>query len=63
VIAAVSLVVYVAGVGRTRANVPTALVARGEFVDVVELRSEIRPVKSIVLSAPMQAGELQIVRL
>jgi multidrug efflux pump subunit AcrA (membrane-fusion protein) len=63
VIAAVSLVVYFAGVGRTRANVPTAVVARGEFVDVVELRSEIRPVKSIVLSAPMQSGELQIVRL
>jgi len=63
VIAAVSLVVYFAGVGRTRANVPTAVVSRGEFVDVVELRSEIRPVRSVVVSAPAQAGELQIVRL
>jgi HlyD family secretion protein len=63
VIVALSLVVYFAGVGRTRANVPTAVVTRGEFVDVVELRSEIRPVRSVVLSAPMQAGDLQIVRL
>jgi multidrug efflux pump subunit AcrA (membrane-fusion protein) len=63
VIAAVSLVVYFADVGRTRANVPTAVVSRGEFVDVVELRSEIRPVRSVVVSAPAQAGELQIVRL
>lgn len=63
VIAAVSLVVYFADVGRTRANVPTAVVSRGEFVDVVELRSEIRPVRSVVVSAPTQAGELQIVRL
>ncbi len=38
-------------------------VSRGEFVDVVELRSEIRPVRSVVLNAPTQAGELQIVRL
>jgi multidrug efflux pump subunit AcrA (membrane-fusion protein) len=39
------------------------VVSRGEFVDVVELRSEIRPVRSVVVSAPAQAGELQIVRL
>jgi HlyD family secretion protein len=41
----------------------TAVVTRGEFVDIVELRGEIRPVRSVVLSAPAQAGELQIVRL
>jgi multidrug efflux pump subunit AcrA (membrane-fusion protein) len=43
--------------------VPMAIVTRGEFVDVVELRGEVRPVKSVVLSAPMQAGDLQIIRL
>jgi len=63
VILALSLVAYFAGVGRTRANVPTAVVTRGEFVDVVELRSEIRPVRSVVLGAPTQSGDLQIVRL
>jgi HlyD family secretion protein len=54
---------YVAGVGRPRANVQTAVVSRGEFVDVVELRSDIRPVRSVVLGAPMRSGDLQIVRL
>jgi len=63
VVVAAAVGIYFAGLGRTRANVPTAVVARGEFVDVVELRSEIRPVKSVVLGAPMQAGDLQIVRL
>ena len=42
---------------------PTAEVTRGEFVDTLELRGEIRPLKSIVLTSPMQAGELQIVKL
>ncbi len=60
---AVGLTLSFTGLGRTRANVPTSAVARGEFIDVVELRSEIRPVRSVVLSAPTQAGELQIVRL
>lgn len=44
-------------------DLPTAEVSRGEFVDALEVRGEIRPVKSVVLAAPMQAGELQIVRL
>jgi RND family efflux transporter MFP subunit len=44
-------------------DVPTADVARGDFVDYVQLRGDIRPAKSIVLSAPTDAGELQIVKL
>jgi multidrug efflux pump subunit AcrA (membrane-fusion protein) len=63
IVLAVVAAIYFTGLGRTRASVPTAAVSRGEFIDVVELRSEIRPVKSVVLSAPTQAGELQIVRL
>jgi multidrug efflux pump subunit AcrA (membrane-fusion protein) len=62
-VVAIGLAICVTGFGRTRTNVPTAAVSRGEFVDVVELRSEIRPVRSVVLNAPTQAGELQIVRL
>jgi HlyD family secretion protein len=42
---------------------PTATVTRGEFVDTLEIRGEIRPLKSIVLSSPMQSGELQILKL
>ncbi len=44
-------------------DLPSAVVTRGEFVDIVELRGEIRPVRSVVLSAPTNAGELQILRL
>jgi HlyD family secretion protein len=53
-----------AAAGRGSApDVPTAAVTAGEFVDVLEIRGEIRPLKSIVLASPMQAGELQIVKL
>ncbi len=44
-------------------DVPTADVAKGDFVDYVQLRGSIRPAKSIILSAPTQAGDLQILKL
>lgn len=44
-------------------DVPMAEVTNGEFVDTLEIRGEIRPLKSIVLSSPMQSGELQIIKL
>ena len=44
-------------------DLPTADVTRGEFVDALELRGEIRPLRSVVLSSPMQSGELQILKL
>jgi RND family efflux transporter MFP subunit len=44
-------------------DLPTAAVIKGEFVDALEIRGEIRPLKSIVLAAPMQSGELQILKL
>jgi HlyD family secretion protein len=44
-------------------DLPTAEVVKGQFVDALEIRGDIRPHKSIVLAAPMQAGELQIVKL
>lgn len=51
-------------VGRGSApDLPTAEVTKGEFVDTLEVRGEIRPLKSVVLTSPMQAGELQIVKL
>jgi len=47
----------------TPPDFPTTLVARGQFVDTLEIRGEIRPLKSVVLSSPMQSGELQILKL
>lgn len=65
---AVIVVLVVTGafvmVGRGSApDLPTAEVTRGEFVDTLELRGEIRPLRSVVLMSPMQSGELQIVKL
>ena len=65
--AVVALVLAAAGfvaVGRGSVpDLPTADVTRGEFTDMLEIRGEIRPVKSIVLSSPLQSGELQIIKL
>jgi HlyD family secretion protein len=55
--------VYVTAVGRTLPDLPTAEVTRGEFVNALEIRGEIRPLKSIVLTSPTSSGELQIVKL
>ena len=48
---------------RTTVNVPTANVVRGEFVDYSQLRGEIEAEKSVVLSAPSNVGDLQIIQL
>jgi HlyD family secretion protein len=68
--AAAVLTVTIVAVGafaatrRTAApDLPTALVTKGPFVDMLEIRGEIRPLKSIILSSPMQSGELQILKL
>ena len=44
-------------------DLPTAEVTRGDFVEIVETRGEIRPFRSVVVTAPFQAGELQILEL
>ncbi len=44
-------------------DVPTAAVTRGDFVEIVETRGDVRPFRSIVVTAPFQAGELQILKL
>ena len=42
---------------------PTAVVAKTTFVDFLQLRGEIRPVRSVVLTAPSTGSDLQIVEL
>jgi multidrug resistance efflux pump len=65
--ALLSLIVVVAAAAAARAgaapDVPTSEVRKGEFVDALEIRGDIRPLRSVVLSAPMQSGDLQIVKL
>ena len=63
-IAAVSVV----GLARLRrergTTLPTSVAARSTFVDYLQLRGEVRPVRSKVLSAPMSGGsDLLILKL
>jgi HlyD family secretion protein len=44
-------------------SVNTAEVKRGEFVESVQIRGELRALRSIVLTAPSGAGDIQIIRL
>ena len=44
-------------------RIPTAVVARGEFVDYLELRGEAKASKSVTITAPYEAGELQILKI
>ncbi|MFI5126206.1 MAG: hypothetical protein ACHQJX_05220, partial [Candidatus Acidiferrales bacterium] len=43
--------------------IPSALVQRGEFTDYVQLRGQAKALKSAIISAPYQAGDLQIIKL
>jgi RND family efflux transporter MFP subunit len=45
------------------ADVPTALVQKGSFVDAVQIRGEIKAGRSVTIMAPSDAGELRIVKL
>jgi HlyD family secretion protein len=44
-------------------EVPTFDVKRGEFLDSVEFRGEVKALKSLTISAPAGAGDLQIVKI
>jgi multidrug efflux pump subunit AcrA (membrane-fusion protein) len=52
-----------AGPGVAAAGVETAEVVSGEFVDLLTLRGEVKAVRSVLITAPSGAGELQIVSL
>ncbi|MDR3676089.1 MAG: efflux RND transporter periplasmic adaptor subunit [Acidobacteriota bacterium] len=43
--------------------IPTAIVQRGEFVEVVQFRGHVTAQKSIQLKAPSVAGDIQIIKL
>ena len=62
VVAAAAVAMTVAGGGAP--NVTTVDVTHGDFVDYIQIRGDIRPARSIVLSAPLQSGgDLQITKL
>ncbi|MGA2200767.1 MAG: efflux RND transporter periplasmic adaptor subunit [Terriglobales bacterium] len=44
-------------------TMPTFEVKRGEFIDSVQFRGEVKAMKSATISAPAEAGDLQIVKI
>src|SRR5580692_6080097 len=44
-------------------NYPTTEVKRKEFVDYLEIKGEVKAIRSAVIAAPYGAGDLQILRL
>jgi len=44
-------------------SVPTAEVVRGDYADVVEIRGDVRPVRSTFVYAPANSGELLIMKI
>jgi HlyD family secretion protein len=68
VVVAVLLVSSVAIFGLVRfsrrpSTIPSFDVKRGEFVDTVQLRGEVKAMRSVTVSAPAEAGELQILKI
>jgi HlyD family secretion protein len=63
----VVIIVSAAGVARLRRDrgpaLPTAAVTKGTFVDYLQLRGEVRPIRSVTLTAPSSGSDLQIVQL
>jgi len=48
---------------RQAPSAPTFQAKRGEFLDVMQFRGEIKAMKSVTISAPPDAGNLQILKL
>jgi RND family efflux transporter MFP subunit len=49
--------------GKRGPTVPTTQVQRGEFLDSMQIRGEVKALKSVTISAPAEAGDLQIVKI
>jgi len=52
-----------ARLGKRSPTVPTIEVKRGEFLDSTQFRGEVKALKSVTISAPAQAGDLQIIKV
>jgi HlyD family secretion protein len=49
--------------GRHSPSVPMIEVTRGDFLDSIEFHGEMKALKSVTISAPADAGDLQIIKL
>ena len=63
-LAAASAAVYgVAHFSARSPTVPTFQVKRGEFLDALQIRGQLKAMKSVTITAPANAGDLQILKI
>src|SRR6185436_5141047 len=55
--------IFVRTTGAASPSVPTAEVKKGDFVEYLQVRGEIRARKSKIINAPSGSGDLQLVKL
>src|SRR5580698_8712868 len=63
VLAGSSVVLGAVRFGKHTPTVPIYEVKRGEFLDSLQFRGEVKALKSVTISAPAQAGDLQIIKI
>jgi HlyD family secretion protein len=63
VLAGSGVVLGAVRLGKRSPTVPTIEVKRGEFLDSMQFRGEVKAMKSVTISAPAEAGELQIIKV
>ena len=63
VLAGSGVVLGAVRLGKRSPTVPTYEVKRGEFLDSLQFRGEVKAMKSVTISAPAQAGDLQIIKI
>jgi HlyD family secretion protein len=57
------VVLGAARISKRSPTVPTFELKRGEFLDTAQFRGEVKALKSLTVSAPVEAGDLQIIKL
>jgi len=63
VLAGSGVVLGAVRLGKRTPTVPIYEVKRGEFLDSLQFRGEIKALKSVTISAPAEAGDLQIIKV
>jgi HlyD family secretion protein len=66
ILSAVAASILVIGAFRlTKAvpDIPSAVVQKGEFVDYLQIRGEVKAVESVTIAAPFEAGDMKILKL
>lgn len=63
VLAGAGVVMGAVRLGKRTPTVPTLEVKRGEFLDSLQFRGEVKALKSVTISAPADAGDMQIIKL